>query len=404
MPERRLVIVDPSHNSSVGHHHEVNRLLLRALHGGGWQPEVWADVALEAVPAAPQPLLGAFSGCDYGDPQHWQSLEGNLRLARRLESQLEEASAHGPTVQAWLGHSLLPFQLLGLARHLTQAAPAQVLLSQMFAPGETLSSGGNRQQAIVNCRIAMAALARACNQQGHQLRLGFPSRQQEQLFEPLLKATGLSSQGLHPAVVGGGYQAEAPAPGSAPMVLLHWGDLKMGKGRGAALKVLQQMLELGVPPDLQGWAWLFHSHSQAALDDEEQRLLAQASRRLPLLWLSGEQSSQTMLNSLARCPLALFAYDPEIYAERSSGLFWQWATARSRLGLPATAVGWSKGWIAEEAAALGLRWYSAASEETWLDALASASRTAGTHYSLNATGQIVLTSGFQTWCLEQLER
>ena len=129
--------------------------------GGGGHPSVWAVGSLGAEPREPQPPLGAFSGCDYGDPQHWQSLEGNLRLARRLESQLEEASAHGPTVQAWLGHSLLPFQLLGLARHLTQAAPAQVLLSQMFAPGATLSSGGNRQQANVNCRIARAAPARA---------------------------------------------------------------------------------------------------------------------------------------------------------------------------------------------------------------------------------------------------
>ena len=137
--QHRLVIVDPAHASSVGHHDEVNRPLLEALIKAGWQAELWADVALEAESHAPQPLLGAFSGCGYEDPRHWSELGGMVNLGRRLERQLQQASGAEQPVAVWLGHSLLPFQLLGLARHLATAPAARVLLSLMFAPQESFS-------------------------------------------------------------------------------------------------------------------------------------------------------------------------------------------------------------------------------------------------------------------------
>ena len=166
---RRLVIVDPAHASSVGHHDEVNRPLLAKLNRGGWQAELWSDVRLEGDSEAPRPLQGVFSGCGYEDPRLWSELGGMVQLGRRMEQQLQQASASGEPVGAWLGHSLLPFQLLGLARHLATAPPAQVLLSLMFAPGETLAAPVADGEATANCRVALAALARASAQQGHQL-------------------------------------------------------------------------------------------------------------------------------------------------------------------------------------------------------------------------------------------
>jgi ABC-type polar amino acid transport system ATPase subunit len=81
-------------------------------------------------------------------------------LARRMEQQLALASAGGPAVRAWLGHSLLPFQLLGLARHLHRAPAADLLVSLMFAPGETLEApeASAARQATANARVALAAL------------------------------------------------------------------------------------------------------------------------------------------------------------------------------------------------------------------------------------------------------
>ena len=106
---------------------------------------------------------------------------------------------------------------------------------------------GRAVSGVRPCRVALAALARATAQQGHELQLAFPSRQQETLYAPLLAATGLKSGGIHPAVVGAGCQPQPPAPGAGHQVLLHWGDLKAGKGREAALALLQTVLELGQP-------------------------------------------------------------------------------------------------------------------------------------------------------------
>lgn len=449
----RLVIVDPAYASTVGHHGEVNGPLLAELGRAelgraDWAVELWADVALEGELAGdlmgelagvePQGVRGVFSGCGYEDPRHWRELGGMVQLARRLEQQLALASATGnpqgeepEPVAAWLAHSLLPFQLLGLARHLSRAPRAQVVISLMFAPAERLEGGsapaggpaleGGRagEQASANCRVALAALARAVALQGHRLTLAFPSRQQEQLYAPLLQATGLASAGVHPAVVGAGCR---PRPSQEPgLVLLHWGDLKAGKGRELALAVLQTLLEAADSGQPQataalgpGWGWLFQQHSREALPAEERALLERAEAAgLGLVWLQGEVESQTMHDWLARCPVALLAYDPAIYGQRSSGMLWQWAASRTALGLPAAAVGHASGWLASEARELGLSWITPAigqggdgpaarSGPAWLAALAAAAQSLPAQARLTEQGRQVLGSSFAAWCVERL--
>lgn len=399
---RRLVIVDPAFHSSVGHHGEVNRPLLKALQQGGWAAELWADVALEAQTDAPQPLCGVFSGCGYEDARHWRELGGMVQLARRLEQQLALAASGGTAVQAWVAHSLLPFQLLGLARHLATAPPAQVLLSLMYAPGETLQGPPADPQASANCRVALAALARTAAQQGHRLKLVFPSRQQQVLYAPVLAATGLASSGLHPAVVGGGCQPLLPPSDAPPLVLLHWGDLKEGKGRREALAVLEGLIEQG---GVAGWGWLFHHHSASAMEPQEDALLDRAEQaRMGLVRLEGEVASQAMQNWLARCPVALLAYDPVVYAERSSGMLWQWAASRLALDAGAAGVGYGNGWLAREASDLGLAWHSPEQPTAagWITALERARVGARAASALNSQAKMTLLQHFGSWCRQQL--
>lgn len=410
----RLVIVDPAYASTVGHHGEVNAPLLAALQAAGWEVELWADVALEGEPDLPgllrTRLRGVFSGCGYADPRSWRDLGGALLLARRLEQQLEQAQPPGgESVGAWLAHSLLPFQLLGLARRLRRVPAARVLISLMFPPGETLEGPMADPQAIAICRVALAALARASAQQGHRLCVGFPSEQQEELYAPLLEATGLRSAGLHPAVVGAGCRPPAPGSDASPLVLLHWGDLKPGKGRAEALAVLEALLEQGVPAPLHGWDWLFHHHSLRALPPEEERVLQRAVSELGLQRLQGEVNSKEMQTWLARCPLALLAYAPEVYGQRSSGLFWQWAGGRAALELPLAAVGQAGGWLATEARALGINWLSPAADGAgdpapgaWLKALADAAAALPDRADLSEQGRRVLLGSFSQWCVERL--
>jgi len=420
----RLVIVDPGYASTVGHHGEVNRPLLARFGQAGWRVALWADVALEAEADAPQELTGAFSGCGYEDPRLWCELGGMVLLARKLEQQLALMGAGdtGEPVAAWVGHSLLPFQLLGLARHLAGRPAAQVLLSLMFEPGETLEGANGldpmqaSEQATANTRIALAALARACRQQNHQLTLAFPSQQQEELYGPLLAATGLASAGVHPAVVGGGCQVDVRAAGEQPLVLLHWGDQKPGKGRPEALGVLEALLEGPVPAELRRCGWLFHVHGHQPLPEAELELLRRAEGAgIGLVLLLEAVTSAAMIQWLARCPLALLAYDPERYRRRSSGMLWQWAAAQAALERPAAAAGHGGGWLAQEARALGLSWQSpepavGTNPEAggpWLAALARAAaglelKTLDSKTRWSPYGRNLLVGDFSRWCEDHL--
>ncbi len=183
----RVVIVDPAYASDVGHHGDVNTRLLAALGGRDWSVQCWADAA---VPAAG--CRGVFRDCGYVDPRHWADLGGTVHLARRMESQLHRALAEQGPVGGWVMHTALPFQLLGLARALCHCPAADVVVSLMFAPGETLEGPGGEADATSNCRVALGALARAVERGGHRLRLLLPSQQSLELYAPLLAAAGLT--------------------------------------------------------------------------------------------------------------------------------------------------------------------------------------------------------------------
>ena len=140
------------------------------------------------------------------------------------------------------------------------------------------------------------------------------------------------------------------------LVLLHWGDFRVGKGRRQVLALVQALLDghlaAGDPR-----RWLFHHCSSKPLPPEEQQLLTRAERELPGFQLrQGPVSHEAMQQVIARTAVALFPYCPSAYAERSSSVLWCYAAARLASGLPAQAVGCSEGFLAQEAQALGLGW------------------------------------------------
>ena len=385
----RVVIVDPPDSGDVGHHAEVNNQLKAAMAADGWQVEVGDGAMLE--------------GCGYVDPRHWADLGGTLHLARRCALQLAKAlenARHNPAdaVDAWVVHTALPFQLMGLARVLREQPAATVLVSLMFPPGETLEGVAADAQAEGHARLALAALAEAARQRGHRLEIWCPSRQNLDLYRPLLASAGLEAAGIHGAVVGAGVPVKAAGLPSRPGVLLHWGDLKPGKGRAAALQVVAELLEgRPVPARLQGATWLFHVHSREALPEGERQLLERAARDLAgFTWINGYVESRAMQQRLAACTVALLAYDPTIYAQRSSGTLWCYGAARLAVGRPATAVGHGRGWLAREAAELGIGWRAA--EGDWLAALGQAE--AGEGFSTH--GRAVLGTAFAQQMAQRL--
>ena len=419
----RVVIVDPGHASSSGHHAELNRELLAAGRAAGLAIECWVDGAFcSSADPAYRPV---FTDCGYVDPRHWLDLPGSLHLASRLQAQLQAAAQadNSVPVRCWIAHSLLPFQLIGLAQLLQKQPAARVEIGILYAPGERLggstepsaSSPGplrERELAIANARLGWNGLARAVASAGHQLRVGCSSQLQAAQHEPLLSAAGLPPPTLQPAVVGAGWRPGAILPAGEPslhsegqaLVLLHWGDFRVGKGRQQVLALVQALLDghlaAGHPR-----RWLFHHCSSTPLPPEEQQLLTRAERELPgfQLW-QGPVSHEAMQQVLACTAVALLPYCPSAYAERSSGVLWCYAAARLASGLPAQAVGFAEGFLAEEAKALGVGWQALPDGEhpphAWYAAIEGALSAPLSNFS--AYGRQVLGPSYAHWLLAGL--
>ncbi|MEA5443277.1 hypothetical protein [Cyanobium gracile] len=397
----RVVIVDPSFASDVGHHRDVNTQLLNALGKEGWQAECWADAAVKA-----SECRGVFRGCGYVDPRHWADLGGMVHLARQLEAQLldllaRDSVAGAEPVGGWVVHTVLPYQLLGLARAWRHYPASTMVVSLMFPPGETLEGKGGAASAATNCQVALNALAKVVEQGGHRLQLVLPSQQSQEVYGPLLAAAGLECAGVHPSVVGAGLPVESltmtelDEKGPGPRILLHWGDLKPGKGRQEALEVVAALLEReAVPATLQGASWLFHLHSQEPLPEAEHALLSSARERINgFHWLDERVEEGRMRTLLASCGGALLAYDPVIYRERSSGLLWSYAAARFMSGRPGALVGHAGSWLEREALDLGLCWHSSRNER-WIDCIAEAVDINSVENNYTEYGEWILGSTF----------
>jgi len=350
-----LVVVDPSYALRAGHHHGLNAQVLPRLQRAGASVQVWAD---RLVPPAPS-LQGVFSGVGYAPAEQWAALGFAFHQAERLREQLEQAARDSGPVEGWLAHSLLPFQVRGLARFLQGQPPACVLISLMFDPAETLGSPALGSQAQRCCSMALLELSLACRRARHRLQLGVSSEQTLQRYRPLLQEARLPEARLHPAVVGAGCTLQA-LPGTNPTtVLLHWGDLKPEKGRREALAVVRALLQGWQPP--QPCRFVFHSFSHQELDPEESAILFRAQQRLDngFEWLQGEVPAAAMQQRLAGCDVALLPYSPSSYAHRSSGVLWCYAAARYAAGLPAAAIGYGGHWLQREAEAFGMVWHVA---------------------------------------------
>ena len=423
-PSRRLVLLDPGLAHGVGHHSDVNSLLLPQLLQRGWNVELWADAAAahDQQWAASLPgLRPLLRDGGYIDPRHWCDLPGSLHQARLLHQQLSSA-ASGEPVAVWLAHSLVPFQLIALAQLLQRQAPARVVISLMFAPSEVfagqpeLDLGAQRLAAQLNARSALAALAVAVARANHQLLLCAGSHQLIALYTPLCQAAGLAPPQLHPSVVSGdragfdgkpGDGASVDGAAAPPQVLLHWGDRKPDKGRELALSLLEHLVRApALPQALATAQWCFHASSHHPPTAWEAELLVRASQDERIRVLEGPVPRPQMLQALAQSDVALLAFCPLAYAERSSGVLWLYGSARLARQQPARVVGHPGGWLAAEAQALAMTWQPLPpnpSAAQVLDRLALALEAPAPAAPPGSYGQQVLGNSFASWLVQRLD-
>jgi len=412
---RRLVLLDPGLNSSVGHHADLNGLITPALIDAGWSAEIWADVAAADNPRLAEQLPGlrpVLHDAGYIDPRHWCDLNGSLHQAGLLRPQLTKA-AEGPMVKAWLAHSLLPFQLIALAQLLQHQRPATVLISLMFAPGEVFGGQSGfamidqRQAAELSTSTAIAALARAAKKAGHDLILAAASQALIDRYAPLCAAAGIPVPCLHPSPLVGTELLSTAASYEPPQLLLHWGERKPDKGREVALSILEELLQYPpLPEKLRGMKWCFHASSRESADPAEHELLQRASYCPHIRILEGSTSREQMLQELARSSAALLAYSPLAYAERSSGVFWMYAAVRLACGQAAPIVIPRGGWLWHEAEKFGLPCTELPQNATGAEALqrlAEVAQLAPNAATLTDYGQKILGQPWDQWLVNQLQ-
>jgi hypothetical protein len=85
-------------------------------------------------------------------------------------------------------------------------------------------------------------------------------------------------------------------------------------------------------------------------------------------------------------------------------MLWHWAASRRAVGQGGRAVGYGRGWLAEEAMALDLPWQAptGCSGSAWLAALAAGAAAPVPPVSTSAYARAILDQGFASWCAAQL--
>ena len=349
-------VLDPSYAYSSGHHQDLNQSLIKAFSQRSIRTFIWCDKKISDNDEA----NGIFEDVGYLAEPEWWTLPVTIQLAHKIKDQLLKTdSLSEKKARTWLGHSLLPFQILGLAFYLSKQPESDIYISLMFSPSETFGQleANNHRRAECTAAYAWLEMSRICKRNQHQLHIGSAASQTTKQYNYILEKAKTKPPELQPAFCGSGWKRkEKKATNECTHIMLHWGDLKPDKGFQEALFIIRSLLG--------GWRpihpchFLFQSFSHRELEDQDRRLLEQAQEELSelLVWIEDYQTNDDMMNQLSQCDVALLAYDSITYANRSSGILWCYAAARFAIGKPATAIGYGDNWLATEARDFGMEW------------------------------------------------
>jgi hypothetical protein len=349
-------VLDPSYAYPSGHHQDLNQSLIKVFSERSIRTFIWCDKKISDNNEA----NGIFEDVGYFAEPEWWTLPVTIQLAHKIKEQLLRADGLSEKKpKTWLGHSLLPFQILGLAFYLSEQPKSNIHISLMFSPGETFDQleANNHRRAECTASYTWLELSRICKRNKHQLHIGSASSQTTKQYKYILEKAKTRQPELQPAFCGSGWKMrEEKATNAYTHIMLHWGDLKPDKGVQEALFMIRSLLDGWRP--IHPCRFLFQSFSHRELENQDRRLLVQAKEELGelLVWIEDYQTNEDMMDQLSQCDVALLAYDSITYANRSSGILWCYAAARFAIGKPATAIGYGDNWLAAEARELGMEW------------------------------------------------
>lgn len=306
------VIVDPGFSNLGGHHYTVNQNLGRNLESSSitclTSTDLPPDVSCDNLE-----IVRAFSLNLY--PENYECLEYHQHLAAvaAWTSELRIAFAELKAEQKYVivVHTGQSFLYEALARALTRSAKniEGLIISLMFFPGSHSEEYPKRLRHL----SAFKSLLKL-ERDGHiGLGIGVPTWKYLKATQDLLPGKEIC---VHPSVVPGIPDLNIEEE-PFPEVLLHMGAPKTSKGFDFVLEIAER---LRADNKLAGFGLQFNNHfGEGAWHEDKIRELERAG--LTVFW--GELPPERYQGLLAHCKIFCLLYEPDSYARKTSGVFWE---------------------------------------------------------------------------------
>ncbi len=321
MPEKRLIILDPSYATRTGHNHAANSLLLEAAGRMGIEARLFANAALPAegpaVPAFRPSAYGFFPASDV-DALRIAHLTAQMFI-EDLARVVQPALAPGDLLLLHTANSSLLHGLAGwLQAHpqpLSYEAAIGLILPPDFRQTDARLEAFNRHHYA----LAFELLARLAI----RLRYYAETAPMEALFVALGARPVTRNRLPLWAEMG---VAEAPRAGGEGALFFVPGEIRAEKGHAFLINGLVAIAQAN-PDVLRGVRFRF---TAAAMPPDVAAYLANFPALFDLVQ-EKEISNQRYWELMREADFIVCTYDPRDYARRSSSIFFEAMAA----GIPA---------------------------------------------------------------------
>lgn len=237
---------------------------------------------------------------------------------------------------------------LGLANEPGARPEFRHLVFLMFTPGIAADGSLLNQWRALNFRLGLGRLTKqanvrlfaSCHEHAVAYRALYPKDRGPSIHPVFFSASPQSTV----SAVAADHGDELRCLFRSRSILLYLGDAKVDKGFGRLPALIQALLpHLDQRSTLVVHYNLNDALASPRLRDTAQSLEAMASRDARLKIIQGFLADSRLTELIAACDVALFDYDPGVYAYKTSGLLWQVCRCQT----PIVLLGES--WLSREA-------------------------------------------------------
>jgi glycosyltransferase involved in cell wall biosynthesis len=347
MPD--VVVLDPGLKDAKSHHHRINILLQERAKIQSLTLRVHGNhkARQEDFPYSVVPL---FQAGIYEDTAELDAAAYQQQVLSHCQD-LEQLLG-GLRGSAVVVHTTTAAFLQGLALALQKRHDlTSVVIELMFHPWSFVKGGAMPPQSPARYITALRMLKRSERETGVPVHLSTSCLEFAKLYSAMLG----EDVPVHPCALHAGGRLHTPAQvpvaqSGPPTVLLFAGDLKLDKGIHWVVDALPTVLQSH--PGLQFAVHLGDNRfANPQLQNVVKTAQAHAGSHRNLQLLHGPLTDEAWDELLGRASICVIPYEPQAYAYKTSGIFWEFMNKR-RAGAHLLLTQGT--WMEREAAALGL--------------------------------------------------